>query len=316
MTRSATLILLALCGLTCLQPASAATPADDEPWQCSYDAVDIEVSYTVWLVGQQVVDAQNTGSGQAGPFCDFTIPLVQTTFQGNNLPLIFHRPSAPEPCPMVPITDSALTNTINKTAKNLHENDISWDDIHGFTTEGQQSAKAFFKPGEINVYVIHGTLLDKFRGMHVRDIKATGADEQQGNLIFVPHDVTWDTLAHEFGHAFSLEHVNFLSLPRYAAQDPSDRRKKEYCVEYDYFDDQCDYSPANVMWAAETNRGHIADGQRQRIVCNAFSALNVNEDRTGGTFRCPDWSLVDLDSVENDGSRKVCPPLGDTPDSP
>lgn len=314
MTRSATLILSALSGLMCLQAASGATPAEDAPWACSYDAVPIEVSYRVWLVGQNVVAAQTASSSQAVSFCGFTIPLLQETFQDNGLPLIFHRPDAPEPCPVVSITDSALATTINGFAKNLHENAIGWDDVHGFTTEGQQSGKTYFTPGDVNVYVIHGSLLNQFKGMHVRDIKATAPDEQQGNLIFVPHDVTWDTLAHEFGHAFSLEHVNFLSLPRYDAEDPDDRKKREYCVEYDYFDDRCDYSPANVMWAAEANRGHIAEGQRQRVVCNTFSALNINGDRTGGTFRCPDWSLVDLDFVEGQGPIKACPPLGDPTD--
>jgi hypothetical protein len=97
------------------------------------------------------------------------------------------------------------------------------------------------------------------------------------NITFIGLGANFESLAHEFGHAFSLDHTNFATV-------------------------SAGFTNVNVMWpfVARVARTHISEGQAFRMNMNGTSALNRNLVRIG-PIRAPDC----LDTMDND----ICPRL-------
>lgn len=104
---------------------------------------------------------------------------------------------------------------------------------------------AFFIPNRLNVYYVNSA----FTGVNC------GASR---NIQYVGTTSNNQTLAHEFGHAMSLDHTN--GLAGFAAN--------------------------NVMVGGGQNRTHFSDGQSFRMNAQCSSTLNVNGTRTGPVRRC------------------------------
>ena len=109
------------------------------------------------------------------------------------------------------------------------------------------TSSTFFTAGRLNVYYVNGA----FTGLMCT---------ANPNVIVIGTTANNQTLAHEFGHSFSLNHTNT------AAGFPSD----------------------NVMIGGGSNRTHFSVGQAFRMNVNAGSALNTNGVRVGITRNCPD----------------------------
>ena len=110
------------------------------------------------------------------------------------------------------------------------------------------------------------------------------------NTIIVGAGADNESLSHEFGHAFSLRHVN-VGIP---------------AVSVDYNGDGvADFPNTNVMWGGSVGRNSFSEGQCFRMNINLNSTLNTNGERVGPTRNCPDpaisptcpWS--GLDAVPN-----------------
>ena len=106
---------------------------------------------------------------------------------------------------------------------------------------------AFFTANQLNVYYVNGA----FTGLNCI------ADR---NIIVIGTTANNQTLAHEFGHAYSLGHTNNLA----------------------------GFGANNVMVGGGASRTHFSEGQDFRMNVNPTSALNANGVRTGPTRTCPD----------------------------
>ncbi len=159
--------------------------------------------------------------------------------------------------------------------------------IDSFVENLQQ--EGIYEDNRLNIYYVE---IADLSGVHFRY-----RDGRSRNLIFVGSGYYSHTLAHEMGHAFSLNHANFWSH-----DDPdlvNDEGKKifpngvrvEYCAEYGYWNNECDFARNNLMWAAQESRDHVTAGQRLRALCNETSSLVTNKDwEPSAPMRCPDWS--------------------------
>jgi hypothetical protein len=128
---------------------------------------------------------------------------------------------------------------------------------------GDLEQMGFYVAGELNVYY----LPLPFTGMNCSD---------DPNVIFVGLLKKPATLAHEFGHAFSLT-------------PPLGHSNGVFGMHKD-----------NIMWVKETDpRFHFSLGQAFRMSLGKLSVLNTNGVRTGDTRPCP-----------TDGDDEVCPHLG------
>jgi hypothetical protein len=140
----------------------------------------------------------------------------------------------------------------NATSTNLVGNNNAAAVIpNDFSCTGAQiaalQASAFYNANQLNVYYVNRA----FTGFNCI------ADP---NIIFVGTIANNQTLAHEFGHAFSLDHTNGLA----------------------------GFSAFNLMIGGGTNRNNITEGQDFRMNLNPTSVLNTNGVRTGPTRACPD----------------------------
>lgn len=268
---------------------------------------EVPVSYHIWYVGGQFA----SGAGRE-PFCD-TVGTVESNLAATGLHFRF-TPGSPYLCDDLPhtvIANGGQVSDINKFSRNLLKPSMTWEKLHAFVQEGMSNGNQHFLEDRVNVYVVEPSVVDEdFRGVHLRDIKSA---DYKGNLIFVPSDVSPGTLAHEFGHAFSLNHVNFWAYKGALSEIPVTGTGKpeehvEFCSEYDYWDGRCDYSRDNFMWAGGGGRSQLSAGQAARAVCNDWSAVNVNGDRAGQTFNCPDWAVTDVEKAKA-GTYEACPPL-------
>lgn len=113
-------------------------------------------------------------------------------------------------------------------------------------------ASAFYTPNQLNVYYVNSA----FTGMNC------GANR---NIQYVGTTANNQTLAHEFGHSFSLipsnagGHTN--GLPGFGTN--------------------------NVMWGGGAGRTHFSEGQAFRMNVSNNSTLNTNGVRVGPTRYCP-----------------------------
>jgi hypothetical protein len=140
-------------------------------------------------------------------------------------------------------------------------------------------ASSFYKPNQLNVYYIDNGPTQNWRGQtcwHPTDPNSLG---HEPNIIFIDRWSFQETLAHEFGHAFSLDHPNEDGIMGINAD--------------------------NLMWSNTSNltqRTIISLGQAFRMNVNVTSKLNVNGVRTGftrdpacadttSTNRCPRLAL-------------------------
>lgn len=108
-------------------------------------------------------------------------------------------------------------------------------------------ASNFFTPGRLNVYYVNGAFTGVNCGLN-------------RNIQYVGTTANNQTLAHEFGHSFSLGHTNGLA----------------------------GFPLVNVMIGGGQNRTHFSEGQSFRMNVNCFSTLNGNGVRTGPVRNCPD----------------------------
>jgi hypothetical protein len=114
-------------------------------------------------------------------------------------------------------------------------------------------ASTFFTAGRINVYYL-GT---PFTG---RAISGFNARPFNANIIGVDTTADAETLSHELGHSFTLDHTNGLA----------------------------GFSPANIMMGGVGGRNVFTEGQCFRMSVNSTSTLNTNLVRGGWVRNCPD----------------------------
>jgi hypothetical protein len=115
-------------------------------------------------------------------------------------------------------------------------------------------ASDFFTAGQLNVYYVNRA----FTGL------TYCADNP--NVIFIGTTAEPETLAHEFGHSFSLDHTN---------------RLPGFCNN-------------NIMRGGGSGRTHFSLGQSFRMNVNGKSALNVNGVRNGVVRDCADLTTSNI----------------------
>jgi hypothetical protein len=141
----------------------------------------------------------------------------------------------------------------------------------------------------VNVYYIDDAELT---GIHLRQRSGYSHDIIIMGLGYAP-----ESLAHELGHAFSLAHVNFWTHDDPDLQNDSGEKvypngvQVEYCAEWDYFDNECNFFTNNLMWASRKDRDRLTPGQIERMGCNPTSALIENGDSTSNAPECPSYSV-------------------------
>ncbi len=122
-----------------------------------------------------------------------------------------------------------------------------------------------YTAGQLNVYYLNNP---GARGW------SCGGDR---NVVIIGAGADNESLAHEFGHAFTLAHTNTVA----------------------------GMSPTNLMVTGGTGRNNITEGQCFRVNANPGSMLNVNGVRTGPTRTCADGTTgracpaLSLDVVPN-----------------
>ncbi len=105
----------------------------------------------------------------------------------------------------------------------------------------------YFTANRLNVYYVNSA----FTGVNC------GANR---NIQYVGTTANNQTLAHEFGHSFTLGHTNGLA----------------------------GFPATNVMIGGGAGRTHFSEGQAFRVNVNTNSTLNTNGVRAGPTRNCPD----------------------------
>ncbi len=137
-------------------------------------------------------------------------------------------------------------------------------------------------PAHLNVFVLE--FASEARGFHISSEE--GVPKGEIMMRYVPE---LGTLAHEIGHALSLDHVNFVGL------DVVHRDIGEYCIafgSFTYYKGVCDYEAGNVMWAGQVDalRNTLTEGQGFRASLNSLSFVNLHNYRPGDVVRnCADW---------------------------
>ena len=120
--------------------------------------------------------------------------------------------------------------------------------LDGQCVTDQIKASSFYRPNQLNVYYIDNP------GLGDRGVNCFGGEP---NIIFINKTAVQETLAHELGHAFSLDHPNYppATIDGFAAN--------------------------NIMWSGATGRTNFTIGQAVRMNLNVNSVLNVNKIRIG-----------------------------------
>ncbi len=287
-------------------PANPPLPFVNSDCALPTAAEPVNLSYHVWMATKQ------NDPDTIPDNCNRIIAAQQKLID-NQLHIRLFPKVAQLDCSDLPVTqllDSASIGNIEELTMNMHKSESSWDDLVAFISEAKGATDPYYTDQNINIYVVDKDLLgseDDFRGMHVRDIK-----NETGNLIFLPALASDDTFLHELAHAFSLSHVNFWTFfDKRKGAKSDDGEQKEYCVEYDGWDSVCDFVEENIMWAAKASRNKFTRGQKARMVCNDWSALNRHGDHAGDDlFKCPDWTMVDLNTA-TESQKILCPVLHD-----
>lgn len=203
----------------------------------------LQVPVTVWLLRAGVQPQEQVDEAQ----CD--IAQAEMLYNNSNCGVGFDAFFRFED------TNQNAVNLVGTDENSL--NDDAW--LNNLT------ASAFFTAGQLNVYYVNGAF--------------TGANSRKNrNVIMIGTMANNQTLAHEVGHAFSLDHTNTINT----------------------------IGTDNVMHAGGTNRTNFTEGQCFRCNVNRPSMLNVNGVRTGPTRNCHDdphrpttCPSLDLDVVPN-----------------
>lgn len=123
----------------------------------------------------------------------------------------------------------------------------------------------FAQPDTINVYYVlsNGMMTDKGEHCHATD----------WNLVYISaNNRSPTTLAHELGHAFSLEHSGQAIYASYPTTD--------------LLADQAPLLEDNIMWKGSANRATLSLGQAFRINIDSNSALWKNKVWTHAVRAC------------------------------
>lgn len=141
--------------------------------------------------------------------------------------------------------------------------------------EALKNTPTLYDARVLNVYFVDDvdlgpTDLDvkvEVKGMHIRNDE--GGSE---NMIFYGDAALPGTLAHEFGHAFSGGHVNFLDIDG-----------NEWCTKYlpypgtsnPMINMECEFDQHNYMWGgSEVERDVLGDPQKERMLRNEWSIIS------------------------------------------
>lgn len=149
-------------------------------------------------------------------------------------------------------------NADNQNARNL----VGTDDANmcNATWITGLTGSAFFTAGQVNVYYVN-VALPAARGLNCTNNR---------NIIVVSTTADNESLAHEFGHSFTLGHSNGVT----------------------------GIATSNVMAGGGAGRTEFTEGQCFRMNLNTGSTLNTNQVRTGAVRNCPDGT-----------TNHLCPPL-------
>lgn len=141
----------------------------------------------------------------------------------------------------------------SRAVRTISNIDISCENI----TALQNSQ--WYAGGQLNVYYVNydAFLETPEGGTFVRTGSTCPSDR---NVIYIYTMPQPETLAHEIGHSFSLDHTN-----------PPVRG----------------FNNNNIMWASATGRTQFSLGQSFRMNVHENSTLNTNGIRTGTTRYCP-----------------------------
>ncbi len=153
--------------------------------------------------------------------------------------------------------------------------------------------KMAYTPKVINVYYV--TLVDaEQEGQGLA--RAVWCDEFP-DIIAIGVTAVDETLAHELGHAFTLDHINDWASP-YCDNTGSDSNHP------------CLFDEGNLMYKGGRARQHLTEGQVFRVFFNDDSALNSiyqvgpgAKVRSGGSRRLCETIL------KNDDDRNKCPAI-------
>jgi hypothetical protein len=134
-----------------------------------------------------------------------------------------------------------------------------------------------FKKGQLNAYYVHEIHVATTAGIATpRGWWCGGYNDNM--LVLSALTIDRESLAHEIGHAMSLEHTNAKDkrgddIAGVAAQG---------------------ISTSNLMVTGGVNRTLITIGQVFRVNVNSKSALNLNRNRTAATRDCPHGSAGNM----------------------
>lgn len=137
------------------------------------------------------------------------------------------------------VTNNTQINTITNTASTV------WNTLLCTTVGNISGNPAHFNNNQINVYYV--------------DVAFTGWWCPGSNVIAIGTTAQPESLAHEFGHAFSLAHPGALA----------------------------GFGNDNIMVGGGIGRSTFTIGQAFRINVDPASMLNANGTRTGATRPCP-----------------------------
>jgi hypothetical protein len=119
-------------------------------------------------------------------------------------------------------------------------------------------ASSFYRPNQLNVYYIDNGPSQTWFGQTCWHPTDPSRPSHEPNIIFIDRNSVQETLAHEFGHSFSLDHPDELGI--------------------------LGIGNNNIMWSDNSgNRTRFSVGQAFRMNVNVTSKLNVNGVRTGWT---------------------------------
>jgi hypothetical protein len=143
-----------------------------------------------------------------------------------------------------------LVTGANATIINTAAGD-SWN-VLGCRINSIKSTPAIYNKDHLNVYFAN----QPFTGFRCE------------NVIMIGTEAEPESLAHEFGHAFSLSHTDEKDYDNNGAND---------------------FGPTNIMWPNVGERTTFSEGQCFRMTLNPTSLLNALGVRTSGPTRaCPD----------------------------
>lgn len=135
----------------------------------------------------------------------------------------------------------------------------------------------FYRPGQLNVYYINSSILSSI-GWNCSEDHDLGTPDYDPNIIFVNSSGLPETLAHEFGHAFSLYHPDMFGITGIGSN--------------------------NLMWSggsAVSPRTDFTIGQAFRMNLNSTSMMNANGLRLGWGVRDP--------PCRDEETSELCPHL-------